>query len=84
MPSLHAAWPFFASLYVVKVFGKKWLPIFIVPIMIAIATWYGAEHYVIDSLLGFFLAFVFYKVSWRWFFRKETPSLKYGNIAYSQ
>lgn len=65
MPSLHAAWPFFASLYVVKVFGKKWLPIFIVPIMIAIATWYGAEHYVIDSLFGFFLAFVFYKVSWR-------------------
>lgn len=69
MPSLHAAWPFFASLYIVKVYGKKWLPIFIVPIMIAIATWYGAEHYVIDSLLGFFLAFVFYKVSWRWFFR---------------
>ncbi len=59
-PSHHAAWPFFASLFVVRLYGKKALPIFLVPLIIAFATWYGAEHYVIDSLAGFLIAFITY------------------------
>lgn len=61
-PSHHAAWAFYAALFVVGVFGKKWLPIFIVPLLIAFATWYGAEHYVIDSLAGIMVATVAYIV----------------------
>ena len=46
----------YASLFVVDTFGKKWLPIFIIPILVAISTWYGAEHYVIDSIAGIIIA----------------------------
>lgn len=55
-PSLHAAWSFYASIFAIGVFGKKALPLLIVPLAIVFATWYGAEHYVIDSLFGFTLA----------------------------
>ncbi|MEI7578486.1 MAG: phosphatase PAP2 family protein [bacterium] len=59
-PSHHAAWPFFASLFLYKAFGKKALPLMIVPIMIMFATWYGAEHYIIDSIAGILVAWVTY------------------------
>ena len=59
-PSHHAAWPFFAFLFLVGVFGKKALPFVVVPLVIAFATWYGAEHYVIDSLAGFTIAGITY------------------------
>ncbi|MHC1716617.1 MAG: phosphatase PAP2 family protein [Candidatus Dojkabacteria bacterium] len=59
-PSLHAGWSFYASIFAIGVFGKKALPLLIVPLLIVFATWYGAEHYVIDSLFGFFLAGVTY------------------------
>lgn len=55
-PSLHAAWPFYVSLFAVGVWGKKALPLLMIPLIIAFATWYGAEHYVIDSIFGFALA----------------------------
>jgi len=55
-PSHHAAWSFYASIFLVGVFGKKMLPSLIVPLVIVFATWYGAEHYVIDSLAGFAIA----------------------------
>ncbi|MCA9383791.1 phosphatase PAP2 family protein [Candidatus Dojkabacteria bacterium] len=56
MPSHHAAWPFFATLFLIKAFGKKFIPFMLVPLTIAFATWYGAEHYVVDSLVGFAIA----------------------------
>jgi hypothetical protein len=62
-PSHHVAWPFYATLFLVYIFGKKALPLFIVPIMIAFATWYGAEHYVIDSLAGCFVASVTFLIA---------------------
>jgi hypothetical protein len=55
-PSHHAAWPFFACLFLVAVFGKKAIPFFIIPLVIVFATWYGAEHYIIDSIAGFAIA----------------------------
>lgn len=56
LPSLHTAWPTFASLFMIKSFGKKMLPLLLVPLTIAFATWYGAEHYVIDSIFGVIFA----------------------------
>lgn len=61
-PSHHSAWPFFGALFIVRLFGKKALPVFIVPITIAFATWYGAEHYVIDSVFGFAIAYITYLI----------------------
>lgn len=61
-PSHHAAWPFFAFLFLVGVFGKKAIPFIFVPLIIIFATWYGAEHYVIDSLAGFIIAGLTYLI----------------------
>lgn len=65
-PSHHAAWPFFATLFLVKVFGKKALPLFIVPFMIAFATWYGAEHYVIDSIAAVIVCLITFYIATHW------------------
>lgn len=59
-PSHHAAWPFFSCLFMVKAFGKKAMFTFLIPLSVAFATWYGAEHYVIDSLAGFAVAGIAY------------------------
>lgn len=64
-PSLHAGWPMYASLFAIGVFGKKALPLLIVPLVIAFATWYGAEHYIIDSIFGFILAGITYLIVFR-------------------
>lgn len=67
MPSHHAAWPFYAWLFLVKYFGKKTIPIVLFPILTIFATWYGAEHYIIDSIAGVALAtFTFYLVHKNW------------------
>ena len=62
-PSHHAAWAFYASLFFVHVFGKKYWYMLVIPIIIAFASWYGAEHYVIDSIAGFIIAFIAYKLA---------------------
>lgn len=62
-PSHHAAWPFFATLFLVKAFGKKAVPFFAIPLIVVFATWYGAEHYVIDSLAGFLVAYITYRIA---------------------
>lgn len=60
VPSLHFTWPFFACLMLVLAFPEKkylWF-LFIVPLLIGFATWYGAEHYVVDSMIGGVIAIV--------------------------
>lgn len=57
-PSHHAAWPFYSALFLIYMFGKKALPTLLIPLIIAFATWYGAEHYIIDSIAGFLIAFI--------------------------
>jgi membrane-associated phospholipid phosphatase len=57
LPSNHVAWPTFTSIWLIFLFGWKragWVIIF--PLLIAFATWYGGEHYVIDSLAGAVMA----------------------------
>ncbi len=56
MPSMHAAWAWFASLFLVYIFGKKLWPIFIIPVGLGFSLVYLGEHYVIDILLGIIYA----------------------------
>jgi hypothetical protein len=59
-PSLHAAWSFYGALWGEYIIGAKGLLLFLVPILVIFSTWYGGEHYVIDSVFGCALAsFVF-------------------------
>lgn len=55
-PSLHAAWSLYGALWGEYIIGPKGLWLFLVPLIIILGTWYGGEHYVIDSLFGCFLA----------------------------
>lgn len=83
-PSHHAAWPFFAWLFLVKYYGKKMLPLIIFPAITIFATWYGAEHYIIDSIAGIVLAglvFVFLHINWNrnlnFNFRRKNSATNY-------
>jgi len=62
-PSHHTAWPFFATLFLIKIFGKKALPLLLIPLLIAFATWYGAEHYIIDSIAAVVVCLITYYIA---------------------
>jgi hypothetical protein len=58
LPSLHVAWPTYTSLFLVKTTKSKIYYLFlIIPIMIGFSVVLTAEHYVLDVLAGFLLAF---------------------------
>ncbi len=79
LPSLHTGWASYSYIYIVRTYGKKMLPLFVIPLGIAFATWYGAEHYVIDSLVGLVLAILFYIVSVKYFGFKAWDFKRNGN-----
>lgn len=62
-PSHHAGWCFYLVFWLIEIYGRKARMLLIIPIMVSIATWYGSEHYVIDSIFGLFLAFGFFQLS---------------------
>lgn len=84
-PSHHAAWPFFAWLFLLKYYGRKMIFVGIIPAITIFATWYGAEHYIIDSIAGILLASIVFvmlhvdlnqEISWEKFFKSKSLSLK--------
>jgi membrane-associated phospholipid phosphatase len=58
MPSLHAAWPFYLFFYCVFLWGKKAVPVIILPVGVAISSLYLGHHYLIDILAGLVYAAV--------------------------
>lgn len=58
MPSLHAAYATLFSIFVYKIYGKKWALLSVVyPMSIYFGTIYQGEHYAIDEIAGALLAF---------------------------
>jgi membrane-associated phospholipid phosphatase len=53
MPSLHAAYPMYISLYCLSVWGRKAGLILLLPMGVALSAIYLGHHYVIDILAGF-------------------------------
>jgi membrane-associated phospholipid phosphatase len=51
-PSMHSALPLVIALFAIKLWGKKALPIMILPIGVWFSAVYLGEHYVIDVLGG--------------------------------
>lgn len=66
VPSHHTAWTFYMALFFVYHLGKKGLIFFLIPFGVALATWYGAEHYVFDSIIGMIFATVSFLIAIRW------------------
>jgi len=61
VPSLHAACATLLSLFVFKLYGRRWgLISLIYPILIYVGVVYEGEHYAFDVIAGIFYAVVFY------------------------
>jgi hypothetical protein len=62
MPSLHAAYATLFTIFIYKLFGKKWAALSLVyPALIWFGTVYQGEHYAIDELAGIVFALAAYK-----------------------
>ncbi len=58
MPSLHAAYPTYFAIMIMKFFGRKTFPIILLPILISVSAVYLAHHYIIDIIAGVALAVI--------------------------
>jgi hypothetical protein len=58
IPSLHAAYPLLVTLFAVRTFGRRALPLMAYVLAAWLAAVYLGEHYVIDLLIGAAYAFV--------------------------
>ncbi|MBN1439898.1 MAG: phosphatase PAP2 family protein [Anaerolineales bacterium] len=52
MPSLHAAYPLYSSLFCLLVWGRKGIPTLILPLGVAFFSMYLGHHYLIDIFAG--------------------------------
>jgi membrane-associated phospholipid phosphatase len=59
-PSMHSALPFLISLFAIKIWKKKALPVLIFPIGVWFSAIYLGEHYFVDVLGGALYALVAY------------------------
>lgn len=66
MPSLHAAYPTYLALFVMAVWGRRMLPVWILPIGVALSAVYLGHHYVIDLIAGMLVAAVAFALAWQW------------------
>lgn len=58
-PSLHSAWPAFTSLFLIKIMKNKVSYLFlIIPLMIGFSVVLTGEHYIVDVVAGWLLAFI--------------------------
>lgn len=55
-PSLHAAYPYYAVLFLIYYFPKKTLPLIIIPLSIGFAAILLGHHYLVDIIAGYFYA----------------------------
>lgn len=75
VPSLHAAYATLFTIFITKLFGKKWGAISLVyPLSIYIGTVYQGEHYAIDAILGIMYACGAYLAT-AWFFKSMIPKI---------
>lgn len=65
MPSLHAAYPTYLALVAVSVWGRRALPVFVLPLGVTFAIVYLGHHYVIDALAGITYASVTFAIVYR-------------------
>jgi membrane-associated phospholipid phosphatase len=66
MPSLHAAYPTFIAMVAIYVWGKRGIPVILLPVGVIFATIYLGHHYVIDALAGAAYAAVVFLTVFLW------------------
>lgn len=71
MPSLHTAYPTLIALVCVAVWGRKALPVLLLPLGVAFSTFYLGHHWVIDALAGAGYAVFFFGTVFLWLRQRE-------------
>jgi membrane-associated phospholipid phosphatase len=71
MPSLHTAYPTYIFLVCASVWGRKALPVILLPFGVAFSTVYLGHHYVIDALGGIAYAVFFFSTVFLWLKKRE-------------
>jgi membrane-associated phospholipid phosphatase len=66
MPSLHAAYPIYLFLYGIYVWGKRGIPLIVLPLGVSFSAVYMGHHYVIDILAGLVYALAFFTAAVWW------------------
>ncbi len=74
MPSLHIAYPTYLALVSMTVWGRRGLPVLILPLGVAFSAIYLGHHYVIDGLVGATYALFVYLIVY-WSLRKTNIDL---------
>lgn len=71
VPSLHAAYPWIAFMFAYMIWGKKGIPVILLPLGVSLSAVYLGEHYIVDILIGFMYATAAYLVVERIYKSKE-------------
>jgi len=78
MPSLHTAYPTYIALVALATWGRRALPVILLPLGVAFSTFYLGHHWVIDALAGAGYALFFFGTAFL-FFRRHQVSLAWLN-----
>jgi membrane-associated phospholipid phosphatase len=86
VPSLHAAWAVLLTIFVYKLYGRRWAALSAVyPLLIFIGTIYEGEHYAFDVLAGIAYALAGYFITPSVMrLVKRLTSKSFGRIAYAK
>jgi len=74
IPSLHAAYPWVTFIFAMKLWGKKGLPMILLPFGVGFSSIYLGEHYIIDIIIGFIYATLVYLVVERIYNRTKSEN----------
>jgi len=66
MPSLHAAYPIFIAMVAIYVWGKRGIPVIILPLGVVFSTVYLGHHYLIDAMAGAAYALIVFCTVYLW------------------
>ena len=66
VPSLHIAYPTYLALISITVWGKRGLPVILLPFRVLFSAVYLGHHYVVDGLIGAGYALAVYLLLYLW------------------
>lgn len=75
MPSLHIGYPTYLALVAITVWGKRALPVILLPLALLFSAVYLGHHYIIDGIAGAVYALIVYGAVFRWL-RKTNITLR--------
>lgn len=78
MPSLHAAYPTYIALFVLSVWGQRFLWVLLLPLGVGFSAVYLGHHYVIDLIAGALYAVVAF-TGVHWWGRRAAHSAERGS-----